>query len=64
MIPTEPATTMSKAMGPRRTMPLRSTVIISSTSAVGRRYRVIQSYAGDACGMIPSVVEIVGRKYA
>ncbi len=42
----------------------RSTVIISSTSATGSRYPLIQSYVGDADGVIPNVVDSVGTKYA
>ncbi|MEJ2215325.1 MAG: hypothetical protein P8099_01805 [Gemmatimonadota bacterium] len=59
-----PATTMASAMGPRRTMVFRSMVIIRSSSATGSRKRTIQSYALEAGGVMPSVVETVGRKYA
>ena len=62
MIPTVPAVTMKSAFGPRRATLFRSMDTMSMRSAKGRRYRVVQSYAGEDDGVMPAVVARMGRK--
>lgn len=64
MIPNDPASIITSAIGPNRITLRRSTVTIRRNSARVSMYCVIQSYAGDCGGISRTAVAMVGRKYA
>jgi hypothetical protein len=61
-MPTVPAVTMKRAVGPSLATLFRSMEIIKRKRATGRKYRVVKSYAGELGGVSPRVVANMGTK--